>query len=272
MSRSVPFTKIQSIGNDFVLMMLPDVSGLDLSSLTQRICERRFGVGADSSLFLQVDSRDHLTLLMFNADGTPDFCGNGLRCAIHHAHAQGWIDSEVHVLHGEQSVRGVVHPDGLIETTLGAPRFDPADIPLASNEPYFLAEHRGWEISCLTTGSAHTVVFVPELPSSPTFETESHFLEHDPLFPERTSIMWTQVIGRDHLRLRIWERGVGETLGCGSGSAAAAATYLRREGRGGRVQVENPGGTLLVEADSWDAPLTLHGRVESRFSGLFWVS
>jgi len=380
-SRTVPFIKTQSIGNDFVLMMASDVEGLDWSALTEQMCEPRFGVGADSSLILQVESRQHLTLWMFNADGTPDFCGNGLRCAINYAWTQGWVDDSLSVTHhgrevgarimaldegiagyplpsplpegegaisavqnsspqevdfqlqspspGEGEVRGLrgqgagsvdssehssVHPphpnplplgsggegakflpppwgaggfEGalatektgagtaatpsvLIATTLGLASFEPADFPLAPGTgPMFMSDLDGQIVSSVSTGSAHTVIFVDELPTDPAFKPTSLALEHHPIFPERTSIMWTQVVGPDHLKLRIWERGVGETLGCGSGSTAAAAVYLRRENRGGRVQVDNPGGTVFVEADSWDEPMTICGRAYVTFEGEF---
>ncbi len=121
--------------------------------------------------------------------------------------------------------------------------------------------------SALTTGSTHVVIPTAALPDDDSFRSVSPKIENDPQFPQRTSVIWSQEIEPMRLRLRIWERGVGETQGCGTGSAAAAVDYLRRKGKGGAVEVENPGGTLRVSMPSWDGPIEVEGVAEAVYSG-----
>ena len=121
--------------------------------------------------------------------------------------------------------------------------------------------------SVLSTGTTHTVIPIDALPDDITFFAESPVLEHDPIFPERTSVIWTQAVGPDHLRLRIWERGVGETQGCGTGSTAAAVDHLRFLGKGGKVRVDNPGGTVYVTWDPEDNETEIEGTAERVYEG-----
>ena len=122
-------------------------------------------------------------------------------------------------------------------------------------------------VSALSTGSTHTILFTDTLPDDATFFRLGPALEHHPIFPERTSAIWAMPVGEDELRIRIWERGAGETQGCGTGSSAAAVAWLRRQGRGGTVAVHNPGGTLHISLDRWDAPVTARGLATVLYSG-----
>jgi diaminopimelate epimerase len=123
--------------------------------------------------------------------------------------------------------------------------------------------------SALTTGSTHVVIGTDALPDDGSFFSVSPKIENDPLYPERTSVIWRRELEPNVLEIRIWERGVGETLGCGTGSSAAAADYLRSKGRGGVVEVRNPGGNLRVSMERWDAPITVSGVAEQVFHGRF---
>lgn len=298
MTVRIPFWKLQSIGNDFPLVHLddlesilaqgagqrsivepkdvegcfsePDAGATDLDGLLMRLtvkmADRRFGVGGDGLLAARPFGEGKVLLRMFNPDGTEDFCGNGLRCAAIHAHSQGWVGERFTIQHLGREVPVEIGA-GEVATHLGGASYDPAEVPLKGTE-LFRATLPGGRIgSALTTGSTHLVLWVDALPEDEAFHTESPRLEHDALFPDRTSVMWTQVVGQDHLRLRIWERGVGETQGCGTGSAAAAVDYLRGEGRPGKVRVDNPGGTVYV---SWDATAnvtTIEGTAELVYAG-----
>jgi diaminopimelate epimerase len=265
------FWKTESVGNDFVLVHKSDAPA-DLDAMAIRVCERRFGVGSDGLLVVEPVEADTVSLRMFNPDGSEDFCGNGIRCAILHARSQGWCSGSVTIVHGGRRVTGEFCEDAVIRFQLDVATYDPASIPLASTEERFdtslLAvdgvEYRG---SVLSTGTAHTVIPVPQLPGDEEFFRVSPQIEHDSLFPKRTSVMWAEELGDMRLRLRIWERGAGETLGCGTGSTATAIDYLRRTGMGGRVEVINPGGTLFVEADDWQRPPTLYGEAKEIYQG-----
>ncbi len=266
MSQTIPFWKLQSIGNDFPLVHIED-RAFDFGPLAIAMCDRRFGVGGDGLLAACRLGEGRVLLRMFNPDGTEDFCGNGLRCAAVHARSQGWVEDTVTIEHlgREVPVRIV---GGQVSTRLGGAFYEPELVPIQGQQELFRAPLPGGRMgSSLSTGTTHTIVWVDELPDNASFFAESPALEVHPMFPERTSVMWTQVLGLDHLRMRIWERGVGETQGCGTGSTAAAVDYLRGEGRAGRVQVENPGGTVFVTWDPATNQTEIEGTAEQVFSG-----
>jgi diaminopimelate epimerase len=268
-----PFTKVQSIGNDFVLIDL-HAFGTDeeLKAFVVKACERRFGVGSDGLLALgKAETPGELVLRMFNPDGTEDFCGNGLRCGARYAIDRGWVDREFTIRHLGRQVH--VAADGKsVATTLGQASFAPNDVPLAAGSAELfegsldVAGER-LIVSAVSTGSTHTVVFVDELPNDSRFFALSPLIEHHELFPARTSVIWTQVVSDRRLKLRIWERGVGETLGCGSGSSAAAVAHFRRLGRGGLVEVDNRGGTVTVSMADWRDAITITGEADEVYSG-----
>lgn len=216
---------------------------------------------------------DDVRLRMFNPDGTEDFCGNGLRCAALHAHAQGWVADAFTIRHRERLVETRL-AGGLVTTKLGVASYDPAEVPTRFiDDPDNTFDRVVWQEgavtlrgSSLTTGSTHTVIPGP-LPDDATFETLGPKLETAPQFPTRTSVIWAEELAPMVLSVRIWERGVGETFGCGTGSSAAAIDYLRRLGSGGRVEVRNPGGTVWVTADAWNEPLTVEGEAREVFAG-----
>lgn len=269
--KSLRFWKVQSIGNDFPLVHLSDVPGEQLNDLAIATCDRRFGIGGDGLLAIGPES-DAIRLRMFNPDGTEDFCGNGLRCAAMHAVEMGWVEGEFIQRHLDRDVISRVTPEG-ITTVLGSATYDPAKVPTSLNDELFrrpiMVDGRELVVSSLTTGSTHTIVPVPELPRDTEFERLGPLLEHHPAFPERTSVIWTQAVGANHLKVRIWERGVGETQGCGTGSSAAAADYLRFTKGSGQVRVDNPGGTVFATMETWQAPISLVGQAQTVFEGFF---
>ena len=214
---------------------------------------------------------------MFNPDGTEDFCGNGLRCAALHAHRQGWVGEQFTIRHLGRIVQTLIE-DGLIRTELGSASYCAEDIPVRFHEdPQNTFDRVIWEDgirsiqgSVLTTGSTHTIIPGP-LPDDATIADLGPKIENAPQFPDRTSVIWVKTAAPMVLAIRIWERGVGETQGCGTGSSAAAVDYLRRTGGGGTVEVRNPGGTVWVTAAAWDAQVSVRGEAREVFEGV-WLA
>lgn len=271
-----PFWKTESIGNDFVMVDAEDAPD-DLPALAIAVSNRHFGIGSDGLLVIR--RGDPIELRMFNPDGSEDFCGNGLRCAMLHSVREGWADpSEILIRHGEQIIRGreigTGEPrEGMFECAFEPASYAPRDVPTSAPSELFDAElgafgGRMVRGSALSTGSTHTILPVASRPDDEEFEAVSRPLETAPLFPDRTSVIWVTEAAPDVLSLRIWERGAGETMGCGTGSSAAALDYLRRRGRGGTVEVRNPGGSVWIEADHWDAPPIVRGRARRIFRGV----
>ncbi len=262
----IPFWKVEAVGNTFVLVHAGDLAGNDLSEFAKEVSEPHFGVGSDGLLVVSPD----LKLRMFNPDGTEDFCGNGLRIAAAHMVGQGWATGSFDVRHLGIYVPAHVHRDGLVEVTLPPASFSPLRVPLDSTlHPREMWRESRWGhvASALSTGTTHTVVDVDQLPGDDEFFTLSPEIEHDPLFPDRTSVMWVQTVAPGQLRLRIWERGAGETMGCGTGSVAAAIVHARSTGYTGRVEVGNPGGVVWVDVTSWEAPVRTASMTRVVFEG-----
>ncbi|MBV9468355.1 MAG: diaminopimelate epimerase [Abitibacteriaceae bacterium] len=264
---STPFIKMQGAGNDFIVLDAlshPFPDNFDFSAAALAWCDRHYGIGSDGLLLLATPEAPVRTagavirMRMWNPDGSEDMCGNGLRCIVHLANRRGHVKDSQFIVQTWAGLRTVeVLTRDKIRVAMGLPDFNPATIPLQL--PPAQAATRGMEymlevggrhiphVTTFSTGSTHTVIFVPTLPDDEPFGHLSPLIEHHAWFPERTSIMWTQVVNEHQLKLRIWERGAGETLACGTGASAAAvaAQITERCGRG--VDVQSRGGTLHIE-------------------------
>ncbi len=234
-TREILFHKMQGVGNDFVVVDGRECDE-DWSHLAIEMCRRHTGVGADGLLVLTDSPIADIRMIMLNPDGTYDVCGNGLRCLARFAYEQGIVirpQMTIETLAGVCAVRVCLSSDGAVEhiaVKMGLPRLSPADIPTLLENPLSallpLANGEALSISALSTGSTHTVTFVESLPDDVTFLRISPQVENHPLFPERTSLMWCAAEGENRLRLRIWERGAGETWGCGTGACAAGVVAI----------------------------------------------
>ena len=251
-AEKLPFTKMQAVGNDFVVVEEPTwATETDWPGLAIRLCDRKFGIGGDGLLVLCPSTIADFGMKMFNPDGSEDMCGNGLRCLIYLQTTRGNLAARgtVETLSGLRSFV-VTTKDG-ITTEMGIPRFSTCDIPavLPSDDTTFALAVVGRQIkvSAVNTGSTHCVIWRDRLPGDDEFFSVSPIIELHPAFPERTSVMWAVQEGPDRVRLRIWERGAGETLGCGTG-ACAVGVVACRSGRvpGGYTEVESKGGVLGV--------------------------
>ncbi|MBW3635536.1 MAG: diaminopimelate epimerase [Armatimonadetes bacterium] len=253
------FHKWQGIGNDFVILDLishPLPPDFDLPAAALALCERRRGVGADGLLSLEpATGGADLQMRMWNPDGSEDtMCGNGLRCVA----ALAWVKQHVQnprfavqTRAGNRQIE-VLGPHS-IRAAMGEPLFEPSQAPidLPQRGDAIDIEIRVGEATLrattLSTGSTHTVIFLKNPLSEADFQTLSPLLENHPLFPQRTSVIWAVAEGAERFKIRIWERGVGETLACGTG-ACAVAVAAQVSGRSEQnVAVESRGGVLKVE-------------------------
>jgi diaminopimelate epimerase len=251
---SFPFAKMQGAGNDFVVVR---GEAHDWSALAPSLCSRHFGVGADGILVALPSERADVRMRMYNPDGTEDECGNGMRCLALFAVAEGLARGHRFQLETLSGIKAVdLHADGReqasVTVAMGRPDLSPAAVPVLVDGPTALGvplalDGSDLELHVLSTGTAHTVIF--EDINDERFRRLSPQLETHPLFPERTSIMWSHEIAPDRFRVRIWERGAGETYACGTG-ACAVAVAAHLSGRAGRrVDVVSRGGTLTIEID-----------------------
>jgi diaminopimelate epimerase len=231
-------------------------------------------------LVIERGVRAPVRMRMFNPDGTEDFCGNGLRCTARYAFEQGFVDLPAFAI---ETLGGQVVPVEIqlhegavaaISTQLPPPRFHPREIP-ALAEGEFIEDYpltvagRTVRIACVNTGTTHTVIFGATLPDDALFLEVSPRIETHPMFPERTSVLWAVVASRGEIRVRIWERGVGETLGCGSGAAAVAVLAHRAGWVDTEVTVVSKGGALQVRPQPDGVVLT--GQASYVFRGEVYV-
>jgi len=278
----IAFTKMQGVGNDFVVVDGRGSSDFDWSALALELCDRKFGVGADGLLVLDESRFADLMMRMYNPDGTPDVCGNGLRCIARYAVERGIVRDDTLRVATLAGVRpGLIHRDAegtitAVTVGMGQPRFDPPSIPMrvalerVIDYPLELTEDVTLPITALSTGSTHAVTFVESLPDDLTFLALSPLVENHLLFPDRTSLMWCQVEAPSRLRLRIWERGVGETWGCGTGACAAAVAAILHgyAAAGEPVTVLSRGGELRVRWREGE-PMEMTGPAEFVFEGVY---
>ncbi len=268
------FSKMHGAGNDFVVVAEEAVRSFSLPELARRLCQRRFAIGADGLLVVGRGERHPVKMRMFNPDGTEDMCGNGLRCVAKWAVMRGLAaDSRfvVETIDGEKGVE--LLPDGTVRVELGEPRFEPEQVPVLAemnpvvNLPLDLPDG-SVKITAVFTGSTHGVVFVDRLPEDERFLRDSPLIENHPLFPQRTSVLWTVVESPSRLRMRIWERGAGETLACGTGACAAAVAGQLHGLVGEEVEVHSAGGVLRVQ---WrpGSPVFLTGAAELVYEGFY---
>lgn len=247
------FAKWHGIGNDFVMLADPGDT-LSLSSDTvRRLCDRRTGIGADGVIRIAPGS-DGTDLFMdyVNSDGSiGEMCGNGIRCLALYARQVGLTDKdELHV--GTRSGTKVVWIDGdRVRVDMGAPVFEPAKVPVAWEGPEALhakisLEDRTLEAACLGMGNPHAVLFVDE-PDEVDVAHLGPQIEWNPLFPKGTNTEFIHVDSPTRVRMRVWERGSGETLACGTGAAAGAVAARLLGGTTENMTVVLPGGELELE-------------------------
>ncbi len=268
------FTKMHGLGNDFVVIDATR-EPVDLTPEQIRfIADRHFGVGCDQLLLVEPPPSADLdfTYRIFNADGGEvEQCGNGARCFAVFVREKGLTDKDViRVATAGGPIELKVEPDGQVTVDMGAPRFEPEAIPFVADaraDVYSLElDGRTVEASVLSMGNPHAVLRVDDVESAPVSELGPK-LEHHPRFPNRANIGFMQVVDRTLVRLRVWERGSGETLACGTGACAAVVAGRQRGWLDDKVTVRLPGGELHIAWAGEGQPVMMTGPAVSVFEG-----
>lgn len=270
----IKFSKMHGLGNDFVV--LDGVrQHIDLSAAQLRfLADRHFGIGCDQILLVEpprqggVDFRYRI----FNADGGEvEQCGNGARCFVRFVHEQG-LTSKPEIRVETQS--GIIGPrleaDGQVTVNMGVPRFAPEEIPFVSDRSAvvydLLVEGDPVTISVVSMGNPHAVQVVADIDRAPVAR-QGPAIEHHPRFPQRVNAGFMQVVDRHAIRLRVFERGAGETLACGTGACAAVVAGIRRGLLDGPVCVSTRGGDLTIAWNGPDQPVFMTGPAATVFTG-----
>lgn len=269
------FTKMHGLGNDFVVIDAISQT-IELSpEQVRHLADRRFGVGCDQILVVEraqaadVDFRYRI----FNADGGEvEQCGNGSRCFVRFVVDKGLTSkTEIRV----ETKSGIISPrlveDGLVTVNMGVPILEPARIPFASDsaavvQPLDLGNGQSVAITAVSMGNPHAVQVVADVDTAPV-ATQGPLIESHPRFPARVNAGFLQVMNAHEIRLRVFERGAGETLACGTGACAAAVAGIRRELLTSPVTVHTRGGDLSISWDGPGSPVMMTGPAVSVFEG-----
>ena len=268
------FTKMQGAGNDFVV--LDGVSrALALSAAQlRRLADRHFGVGCDQILLVEPAraAGNDFRYRIFNADGGEvEQCGNGARCFVRFVRERGLTrKSEIRV----ETAAGIIVPrleaDGEVTVNMGAPVFAAQRVPFITDSDALVQplqlDGTTVEISAVSMGNPHAVQVVADVDAAPV-AVQGALIEHHARFPERVNAGFMQVQDRGHIRLRVYERGAGETLACGTGACAAVAVGIRRGLLDARVRVSTRGGDLTIRWEGADNPVWLTGPAVTVFEG-----
>lgn len=277
------FTKLHGLGNDYVYVNCFEepLEGVDLPELARRVSNRNFGIGGDGLILIMPTDKADFRMRVFNNDGSEaKNCGNGLRCVSKYVYDHGLTDNRSFSI---ETLGGIVYPhvqvgeDGkvsLVTIDMGEPRFNCADIPMAiESSPQFIeqlfeVEGRAFTMTSVSMGNPHAILFVDEVRGEDV-HTLGPIIEHHPLFPERTNVEFIKVLDPTQIQFRVWERGSGETLACGTGACAAAVAAIQSGQTERTVTVHLLGGDLQIEWREEDNHVYMTGAATEVFTGVY---
>lgn len=246
----IKFTKMHGIGNDFVLI---DCRNLDLNiirSAAKKLCDRRFGIGADQLLLVQNSQRADFKMGIYNADGSEvEMCGNGIRCFASYLYAHGLTGKKELEI---ETLGGIIRPtlrEDLVEVNMGEPILAGRNIPVdmdgqVVSVPLKIAD-RTFEITCVSMGNPHCVIFVDDVENFPLAQYGPLIETHE-MFPNKINVEFVEVLNDKAVKMRVWERGSGETLACGTGACASAVASILNDKTHKRITVHLAGGDLDI--------------------------
>jgi len=277
---TINFTKLEGLGNDFIIIEDLAATVQQPSLLAQRLCDRHFGVGADGLIFVKPSQEGDFFMDFYNADGSQaEMCGNGIRCFAKYIYEHGLKtkpELKIATRAGLKLVELFV-VGGKVKScrvNMGEPILTAAKVPVKCSESQFINQQinlgkRYIRVTCLSMGNPHCVVFVPSGVQVRDFPVASlgPSIEKLNIFPQKTNVEFVEVVSPSKLLVRVWERGVGETLACGTGACASlVAAYLN--GLSGReAEVKLPGGSLKIAWQETDNCVYLEGPATEVFQG-----
>ncbi|MEI7917683.1 MAG: diaminopimelate epimerase [Methylophilaceae bacterium] len=270
----IRFTKMQGIGNDFIVIDGYSQSIQLSTAQIRQLADRHFGVGCDQLLLVEkpVNQAADFRYRIFNADGGEvEQCGNGARCFVRFVYEKKLTEKTLICV---ETANGLIYPkledNGLVTVNMGIPQFEPAQIPFITEAASLTYElninHDKVEMSVVSMGNPHAVQIVADIDIAPV-KTQGALIENHPSFPQRVNAGFMQILSTHEIRLRVFERGTGETLACGTGACAAAVAGIRLNKIQSPVTVLMQGGTLSISWEGSSSPVMMTGPAESVFDG-----
>ena len=251
------FEKYEGTGNDFIIFEMSELEGLQYSLLAQKVCDRRFGIGADGMIVVSPSTVASIQMIFYNADGSlATMCGNGIRCFAKYVYDHQLVDTKVFTV---ETLAGIFNVEiieneeakSMVCVNMGRPNYFDSSVPtLESGEPFINQvieiDQVPYTVSSLFMGTIHTVLFVEEIDEFEVVRLGSA-IENHPLYPMKTNVNFCKIIDSNHLDVVTWEKGVGMTLACGTGSVACAFLSQKLYDCEKKIVVQVKGGELVME-------------------------
>jgi len=259
---------MHGLGNDFVVIDKRFLEISEIDKIAHRLLNRHLGIGGDQLLLVDASSVGDFRMGIFNSDGSEvEMCGNGIRCFYRYLLDKGLTKKQSILV---ETPAGLIKPslnDDMISVDMGEPILEGKDIPVdySGEVIEFPLEVGGGTVlvNCVSMGNPHAVIFVEETKEAPV-HTLGKIIEKHSFFPKRTNVEFVKVISPEEIEMRVWERGVGETMACGTGACAAAVAHIRKNKAGSKVKVHLLGGDLDIV---WDKRVHMTGPAVSVFDG-----
>lgn len=283
------FTKMEGLGNDYVYVNCFKETVPNPSELSIKISDRHFGIGSDGLILIKPSEVADFTMEMYNADGSQsEMCGNGIRCVGKYVYDYGLTDKEevsVETLAGikylkfvidkkDESDRGTV---SMVTVNMGEPIFKPEDVPVNVGEKLDIVQDYpinidgvDYNITCVSMGNPHCITYVDDTDIFPLEKIGPKF-ESNPIFPRRVNAEFVQVVSRNYLKMRVWERGSGETLACGTGTCATVVASILNGITEDEVTVKLLGGELIIKWDRASNLVYMTGPAKVVFDGVIEI-
>lgn len=273
------FTKMQGCGNDYIYINCFEEKVENPEKLAIAMSERHFGVGSDGLVLIMPSETGDFRMRMFNLDGSEGkMCGNASRCVGKYVYERGLTDKTLVALEtlGGMKYLQLHVKDGIVESVtvdMGEPVLEAAEIPVVSEKTPVIGEKvqildKEFAFTCVSMGNPHAVTFVENVGEYP-IDVYGKVSESHPMFPERVNTEFVEVIDEGHVKMRVWERGSGETWACGTGASATAVACVLNGKTGRTVEVELIGGTLTIEWREADNHVYMTGPAEFSFDGVW---
>lgn len=272
------FTKMEGLGNDYIYINCFDEKVDAPSELAVRLSDRHFGIGGDGLILIKSSEKADFTMDMYNADGSrSEMCGNGIRCVGKYVYDYGLTDKtsvSIETLAGIKYLELEPGEDGrikMVTVDMGEPVLEPSLIPAISENDRIIMEPievcgRTYHTTCVSMGNPHSVVFVDDTESFPLGTVGAAFEVHEK-FPNRINAEFVEVVDRKTVKMRVWERGTGETLACGTGACATAVACMLNNKTDREIKVKLLGGDLIIRWDENSNRIYMTGPARTVFDG-----
>jgi len=273
------FTKMHGCGNDYVYVngFVEKIPQEKKPDIVRKLSDRHFGIGGDGVIFINPSEEAEFEMEMYNADGSrSEMCGNGIRCVGKFVYDKGLTDkTEISVISAGKVKYLTLHTENgkvsTVRVNMGEPEFVAANVPVISSNEQVVDEDievngQTYKMTCVSMGNPHAVVFINDTDKLEIEKIGPYFENHE-RFPRRTNTEFVQVVDRNYVKMRVWERGTGETLACGTGCCATAAACVLNGLTENRVTVEVLGGKILIEWNREENLIFMTGPAETIFEG-----